>query len=117
MDIGSRGLAEVNLIIPQGTSLTFDINHFDDSGAAVSHLGSTIKMAFQTRDRQTTIDLSECCEGTATGVRVSIPAAAITSALVRKRIVWDMIVAMDGGDTIRMAYGNVTVIDSYAEDE
>ena len=47
MDIGGKGLEEVNLTIPQGTSLTFTVIHKDDQGQVIDHSGSTAAMALQ----------------------------------------------------------------------
>lgn len=116
MDIGSKGLAEVNLTIPQGTSLEFDITHTDEGGNAVDHTGSTIAMAFQTRDGKVTRDLSACCTGTSTGVSVAIPASA-TGDLPLGKMVWDLIATMTSGDVVRVCYGSVSVVDTYALDE
>ena len=115
MEIGSKGLAEVNLVIPQGTSLTFDVAHEDADGNPVDHSESTAKMAFQTKDKATTIDLSECCTCTAEGVTVSIPAST-TAGLSVGKMVWDLIVTTSAGDAFRMAYGSVSVVDTYALD-
>lgn len=46
MEIGSKGLQEVNLTIPQGTSLTFNITHKDEEEHVVDHSQSTARMAF-----------------------------------------------------------------------
>lgn len=116
IEIGAKGLSEVNLTIPQGTSLTFTITHKDEQGDAVDHSASTAKMAFQSKDKSTTIDLSEYCTCGDGGVTVSIP-ASVTSEFPVGKMVWDMIVATDQGEALRMAYGNVTVVDTYALDE
>lgn len=115
-EIGSKGLAEVNLVIPQGTSLPFDIAHTDKDGNPVDHTQSDVKMAFQSKDKATTTDLSEHCTGTETGVHVAIP-ASVSAALPVGKLVWDMIVTTSAGDAIRMAYGSVSIVDTYALDE
>ena len=114
-EIGSKGLAEINLVIPQGTTLDFSVAHKDEEGNAVDHTASTVKMAFQSKGGDTT-DLSECCSGTATGVDVSIP-ASVTSKLARGKLLWDMIVTTSAGSAFRLAYGAVEVVDTYALDE
>lgn len=117
MEIGSKGLSEVNLTIPQGTSLTFTVAHKDEDGEAVDHSESTAKMAFQPREGGENIDLSECCSCGDGGVTVSIP-ASVTSELPvgKKHFNWDMMVTTSQGETLRMAYGTVTVVDTYALD-
>jgi len=114
MDIGSEGLSQVNLIIPQGTSLSFEVNHKDDSGDPVDHTASTCKMAFKAKDG-TVYDLSDCCTGTATGISVSIPGGKTVDIPVGK-LNWDVIVSTTDGESLRMAYGTVKMIDTYALD-
>lgn len=116
IEIGAKGLSEVNLTIPQGTSLTFTVAHKDEEGEAVDHSGSTARMAFQTKDKSTTIDLSEYCACGAEGVTVNIP-PSVTSALSVGKMMWDMIVTTDQGEALRMAYGGVAIVDTYALDE
>ena len=116
MEIGSKGLAEVNLVIPQSTSLPFSIVHKGEDGNLVDHSQSTARMAFQTKDKATTIDLSKCCTCGAEGVSVNIP-ASVTSNLSVGKMVWDMIVDTQAGESLRLAYGTVTVVDTYAKDE
>ena len=116
MEVGSKGLAEVNLTIPQGCSLDFEVKHTDDEGHPVDHTSSIIKMAFQSKDGGTTIDLSSCCTGTATGITVIIPASE-SERMALGKMLWDLIAETTAGDTIRIAYGSATIIDTYALDE
>lgn len=115
VEIGAKGLAEVNLTIPQGTSLAFTIVHKDDEGNVIDHSQSTIAMAFQTTDKAVTHDLSRYCTGTDEGVGVSLPASVGESMDVGK-MTWDIFAAMEGGATYRLAYGKVSIIDTYAMD-
>jgi hypothetical protein len=114
IEIGSKGLTEINIVIPQGTTLDFDVDHKDADGRAVDHTGSTVKMAFQTKSGET-VDLSEYCTGTDKGVNVSVP-ANVTLELPQGKLLWDMIVTTVGGASIRLAYGHVEVVDTYALD-
>lgn len=116
IEIGGKGLVEVNLTIPQGTSLAFTIVHKDEEGNVIDHSQSEISMAFQSKDGATTYDLSQYCTGSASGVSASIP-ANYTEGLPKGKLVWDIFAAMDGGGTYRLAYGGVTVVDTYALDE
>ena len=116
VEIGGKGLVEVNLTIPQGTSLAFTIIHKDEDGNVIDHSQSEISMAFQSKDGNTTYDLSRYCTGTAAGVSASIP-AGYTSELPRGKLVWDIFAAMEGGGTYRLAYGGVSIVDTYALDE
>ena len=114
MVIGERGLANVDLVIPQGCSFAFEIVHTDDDGHPVDHTGSTLYMAFQDWNGRDTAMLSECCTGTETGVDVSIPADT-TAAMETGRYFWDVIADM-GTETVRLAYGTAEVTDTYALD-
>ena len=115
MDIGSKGLCEVNLTIPQSTSLNFTVVHKDEAGDVVDHSGSTAKMAFQSRDGATTYDLSDCCACTSQAIAVNIP-KSVTDGLPLGKLVWDMIVQTQSGGSVRMCYGAVSIIDTYALD-
>lgn len=116
MEIGSKGLAEVNLTIPQDTSLTFDVVHKTDSGEVIDHSGSTVHMAFQTKDKKTTYVMDSCCSATSELIRVSIP-ASMTETLPLGKMLWDMIVTTSLGEQVRVCYGTVNVVDTYALDE
>ena len=49
--IGSDGLENVDLIIPQGTTLYFTISHKDDQGNVVDHSNSIFEIAVETTDK------------------------------------------------------------------
>ena len=115
-EIGSNGIAEVNLTIPQGTTLRFTVTHTDADGHAVDHTGSTIKAAIQQAGGPNVADLSPYCTGTATGVSVVIPASVGNALSPSTRYLWDMIASMAGGDVVRLAYGTVSIVDTYALD-
>ena len=114
VEIGSKGLAEVNLTIPQSTSLTFDIVHKTDEGDVVDHSQSTAHMAFQSV--KTTYVMSSCCECTAEHIRVSIP-ATMTESMPLGKMSWDIIVTTALGEQVRICYGKVSIVDTYAMDE
>ena len=116
MEIGAKGLKEVNLTIPQSTSLTFDEVHTDEEGNVFDHSSSTARMAFQTKNKQTTYVMDACVSCDAEKIRVSIP-ASMTEPLPLGKLVWDLIVTTDSGEQVRLCYGNVNVVDTYAFDE
>ena len=116
IEIGGKGLAEVNLTIPQGTSLAFTIVHKDEEGNVIDHSQSTVHMAFQTKDKSTTHDVSRYCTGTVDGIETLIP-ASFTSTLPKGKLAWDMVVEVEGGAAYRLAYGGVSIVDTYALDE
>ena len=116
MEIGGKGLAEVNLTIPQATSLTFDVVHKDDQGNVVDHSDSALYMAIQSKDGRETYHMDACASATAQRIRISIP-ATITDELPLGKLVWDLIATTDEGETLRLCYGGVSVVDTYALDE
>ncbi len=115
-EIGSKGLAEVNLILPQETSLTFDIVHKDDSDNVIDHSTSVMHMAMQSKDKNTTYVMDSCCTPLSDKIRVFIP-ASITETLPLGKLNWDIIAATASGEHIRICYGVVNVLDTYALDE
>lgn len=115
IEIGGKGLAEVNLTIPQGTSLTLNVYHTDSNGNPIDHTGSTFAMAFQTKDRKTTIDLSSCVTGTSTKCVAAIR-GSMTATLDITTYNWDLIATMSTGDVVRLAYGKATIVDTQALD-
>ena len=116
MEIGSKGLVEANIILPQSTSLTFDVVHKSDEGDVIDHSESTAHMAFQSKDRKTTWVMDSCCTCTAERIRVTIP-ASMTESLPIGKLVWDLIVTTALGEQVRLCYGQVQVVDTYALDE
>lgn len=115
MNIGSRGLSEVNLTIPQGTSLAFDVVHKGDDDMVIDHSESIAKMAFQSKDKSVTWQLDSCVECGAERIRVDIPASE-TEGLPIGKLMWDLIVTTSIGEQIRLCYGQVAIVDTYALD-
>lgn len=116
IEIGSKGLCEANLTIPQDTSLTFIVVHKDQEGHVIDHSESTAHMAFQTKDKRTTHQLDFCCTCTAERIEVSIP-ASVSETLPLGKMVWDLIVTTSHSEQVRLCYGSVSIVDSYAMDE
>lgn len=111
--IGSRGLANADLVIPQGASFDFTVTHKDEQGNAVDHTASTIKMALQGRGG--THQMDEYCTGTSTGVTVAIP-ASVTAALPVGTLNWDMAAEMSNGEVVFLLWGKAQVVDTYSLD-
>ena len=116
MEIGSKGLQEVNLTIPQNTSLTFDVVHKTNEGEVIDHSASVLNMAFQSKDKKTPYDMDSCCSATSERIRISIPASA-TESLPLGKLLWDLIVTTQLGEQVRVCYGQVSIVDTYALDE
>lgn len=115
MEIGSKGLAEVNLTIPHRTSLTFTIVHEDAEGNVIDHSQSVANMAFQSKDKSLFVDLDECVMCAESGIYVTIPATA-TEDLPIGKLNWDLIVTTPS-EQLRLAYGTASIVDTYALDE
>ncbi len=116
MQIGSKGLEEVNLVIPQGTSLMFDIVHKTEDGEVIDHSQSTAHMAFQSTHKETTYPLDSCCDCSDERIRVAIP-ATVTGTLPLGKMLWDLIVTTALGEQVRLCYGKVSIVDTYSLDE
>lgn len=116
MEIGSKGLQEVNLVIPQETTLTFDIVHKTEDGEVIDHSQSTAHMAFQSTDKKTTYPLDSCCDCNDERIRVTIP-ATVTESMPLGKMLWDLIVTTALGEQVRVCYGKVSIVDTYALDE
>ena len=115
MKIGEKGLAEVNLIIPQKCSFAFTIEHKNSNGNPISHVNSTIHMVLMSKYNAASFDFSNRCTGTATGISVEL-SPEDTADLPLGYMAWDLIAEMQVGQTVRLAYGNVNVVDTYALD-
>jgi len=115
MDIGAKGLQEVNLVMPQGTSLYFEVVHTDDDGQVINHSRSTIKCAMQNTGGEEQFDMSRFCTGTASKIIVSIP-SSFTRTLPLQPMKWDLVATLPTGSATRLCYGNVQVVDTYALD-
>lgn len=113
--IGKKGLAEINLVIPQGATFAFAIVHKDAAGEVIDHSESTIRMAFQNRKSAVTYDMSEHCTGGAESVTVNIPPSE-TAALPKGTLAWDIFAETADGTSVRLAYGSASIVDTYALD-
>ena len=116
MKIGSEGLAQVDLTIPQGTTLSFTVTHTDEQGQAVDHSGSTAHMAIKDkRSDEIVAKLDDCCTCTSEGIYVLIPATS-TAEMPIGTYPWDLMVETSALKVIRMCQGTATIIDTYAMD-
>ena len=115
IEIGSKGLKEVNLTIPQETSLSFLIVHKDSEGHVIDHTGDTANMAFESADKELFVDLDACVDMGAENIAISIP-ASVSADLPLGKLNWDIIVTM-AAEQLRLCYGKVSIVDTYALDE
>ena len=112
--LGGEGGKKARMVLPQGCSLDFSVSHTDDAGNVIDHTGSVAHMSIQTKKKVNYV-LDSCCSCSATGVTVSIgPNDSMPIPVGTHN--WDLIVTKDGKN-IRMLYGPVEVIDTYALDE
>ena len=116
MDIGSKGLSNANLILPQSTSLTFFIVHKDDHGRVVDHSDSTPYMRIQSKDGQFNYPLDSCCTCGPDQITITIPPADTAALPLDKKLVWDIMLVTSSGECVRACYGDVQVVDTYARD-
>ena len=117
-EVGSKGLQEVNLNIPQHSSLSFAIVHVDDStGNVIDHSNDTANMAFESKDdepHEIFVDLDDCVDCGAESILVSIP-PSVSESLPVGQLNWDLFIDM-GEERLRLCYGKVRIYDSYALD-
>lgn len=115
IEVGSNGLCEINLIIPQSTSLIFEIIHKDDSGNLIDHSQSVMHMAFKSKSGTIFADASQYVTGLSDKIIVALP-SIFSSNLPLGKLLWDLIVDMADGETVRLGYGTATIVDTYALD-
>lgn len=112
MDFGGKGLVNINMTVPRGTSVTLTLEHVDKNGEHISHKNAKEEMVFETKDRRFSIDLSDYAVGTDTGVQIFIP-YEITEKLASNAYVWNLLSYMDSETCNRTAYGNVRIVETY----
>ena len=113
IEIGKRGLQEANLIIDQGCSESFTVIHKDDSGNVIDHSNSTGYIALQKGKNTYKFPNAVTCG--ASNIVVSL-SGTDTKAIKPDEYLWDLIVVMQSGQSIRLLYGDAYVIDTYALD-
>ena len=113
--IGAIGVNNIDLVIPQGTSLSFTVPHEED-GEPVDHTSSTVRAAIQDKVGNL-VRLDGYCTGAEGGVHVEIPASVSADLALKTKYVWDLIAVEDDGSAVRLAYGDVSVVDTYALDD
>lgn len=113
--IGSKGFDQVNLIIPQGTSLPFTVVQKDDEGNVVDLSGFTPHMVFKTKSDAIVANLDDCCTCTSECVMVFIPATR-TRGLPLGNLLWDLMIEKSETNVERFAYGTVQIVDTYSMD-
>lgn len=113
--IGSNGLLEAMLIIPQGTTFACSIDHTDSSGDAIDHTGCTAYMRILDKDG-TTHDLGSCVSFDGGDVIIELPPSE-TAKLAIGSGKYDVMIEGPTGDVVRLLYGTTSIVDTYAMDE
>ena len=113
--LGSNGLLEANLIIPQGTTFACAIEHTDGAGKPIDHTGCTAHMRVIDKDG-TTHDLGSYVAFDGGDVLVEFP-PSVTAAMALGGGKYDLMIEGSSGDVVRLLYGTTSVIDTYAMDE
>lgn len=113
--LGSSGLLEADLIIPQGTTFACAIEHMDAEGHEIDHAGCTAYMRIIDK-LKTTHDLGDYIAFDGGDVLIELPPDVTTSlALGNGR--YDVMIEGATGEVVRLLYGAVSVVDTYAMDE
>lgn len=112
--IGTQGLLEAKLIIPQGTTFACAIEHTDMEGTAIDHTGWVGHMSILDRSKTRYI-LDDCVSFSGSDVLIEIP-PSMTATLPIGGGSFDVMLEDDHGDVVRLLYGTTTVYDTYAMD-
>lgn len=113
--IGANGLLEADLIIPQGTTFACVIEHTDADGTPIDHSGCTAYMRIIDKNKAVH-DFGRYVTFDGGNVVVEIPPAS-TSAIALGGGRHDLMIEGPSGDVVRLIYGSVSVVDTYAMDE
>ena len=113
IEIGNEGLKKARLIINQGCSLNFSVVHKDANNAVVDHSGSHGYIALQRG--KSTYKFANAVTCGAENITVNITPSE-TRSIPPNDYNWDFIVEMQGDETVRLIYGEASVIDTYALD-
>lgn len=113
--LGSNGLLEASLIIPQGTTFACAIEHTNDKGEPIDHEGCTPYMRI-IDSTGSVHDLGSYIAFDGGDVLVELP-PSVTSALALGGGRYDLMLEGAMGDVVRLLYGTTSIVDTYAMDE
>ena len=115
MQVGSKGLLQLNLVIPQSTSIAFTVVVKDeDTGQVIDYSEATPRMKIK-REAGTPIDLDDCCSVDSEKISVFIPATRTAEIAVGK-YPWDLMMEVSTTQIDRVCYGVAQIVDTYAMD-
>lgn len=113
--IGSSGLLEADLIIPQGTTFTCAVEHVDSDGNPIDHEGCEAFLRIV--DKGSGVhDLGEYVSFDGGNMLVELT-PSVTRALALGNGRYDLMVRNPTGEVVRVLYGAVSVVDTYAMDD
>lgn len=115
MQVGSKGLLQLNLVIPQSTSIAFKVVVKDeDTGEVIDYSGATPRMRIKPETRSPIV-LDDCCSVTAEEISIFLPATKTATLPIGKHP-WDLMVEVSSLQVDRICYGTASVVDTYAMD-
>lgn len=113
--LGSSGLLEADLIIPQGTTFACAIEHMDSEGHGIDHTGCTAYMRIIDKTKEEH-DVGEYITFDGDEVLLELP-PEVTNGIAIGSGRYDIMIEGPTGEVVRLLYGSVNVVDTYAMDE
>ena len=114
--IGNDGLKKAKLIINQGCSRSFTITHKNSQGNIIDHSNSKGYLALHDDYRNRNVKLDDAVQCSSNVILVSIKPED-TEQLRPGEWSWDLVVEMQGGEKVRLLFGEAEVVDTYALDK
>jgi len=115
MQVGSKGVQQLDLVIPQRTSIYFVVVVKDEeTGQVVDYSAAEPHMKLQTKEGKK-VDLDECVSVASDKITVFIPATK-TAELAIGKYSWDLMMEVTETQIDRICYGMTTIVDTYAMD-
>lgn len=113
--LGSNGVLEANLIIPQSTTFACAIEHTDTEGTPIDHTGYTPYMRIIDKQKKEH-DIGEYVSFDGSDVLIELP-SAVTESLALGSGKYDLMLEDTSGRVVRLLYGAVSIIDTYSLDD
>lgn len=113
--LGSDGLLEADLVIPQGTTFACAVEHVSADGSPVDHDGCEAFLRVIDKAKATH-DLGGHVTFDGGDILVELPPEA-TRALALGNGRYDLMLRNPTGEVVRVLYGAVSVVDTYAMDD
>lgn len=113
--LGSHGVLEANLIIPQSTTFACAIEHTDTEGTPIDHTGYTPYMRVIDKQKKEH-DIGEYVTFDNSDVLIELP-PHITGIFALGAGKYDLMLEDPSGHVVRLLYGSVNIVDTYSLDE